>query len=670
MRIIEARNIDFAYGDKGKMVSIFTSLSLHINKGEFVAIKGPSGSGKSTLLYLLSGLLHAQRGDVHINKTSLRELSDLELATLRNQEIGFVFQQFHLIPSATARQNILLPRLYPIEVQATLGNQNLGVETLAEELGISNRLQHTPNQLSGGQQQRVAIARALINQPNIILADEPTGNLDSASSQQIMKILKDLHKQGKTIVLITHDEEVARCASRRLTLKDGRLIEETRNKCLPQTPRSEKAPQPQPTSLAKQFFQVLGLARANTFRHRARSILTMLGITVGVAALCSLMTLGQYTKDRVLESYTELGANSLIFRGYPNFFLSDETVSPAHFDSFDWESEVLPLKKIFPQIALISPRMRAPSAEIFFSGMSMTEDIGLLGVSEEGLQVFGREIKKGYPISKAHIVNRDVVCLIGNKIADSFFKKRSPIGSVILIAPNERNQFPCRVIGVLAPKSTNRQWGDPNRHIYLPHSSLKLLVNNWWERDIHELGVLYRPGTDMELAGKALRKFFKSKYGNSGAFMVDQDSVLLAQMEKFLSLFSILLLGVALVTLVVGGMGITNMMLVSVSERLKEIGIRKSVGATHRSIRYQFLMESLLLCSTSGFVGLAVGFIAYQSAIYTASRLIEDLSFEWVINPWAILTSFIAILAVGILSGLIPALKAERLQVIDVLRSE
>jgi putative ABC transport system permease protein len=222
----------------------------------------------------------------------------------------------------------------------------------------------------------------------------------------------------------------------------------------------------------------------------------------------------------------------------------------------------------------------------------------------------------------------------------------------------------------LRSKTSNKEWAKPNLQIYIPFTVFQAVSEHWWSSQIKQVMIKLKRGVDVELVGLAIRRFFEKKYGKSGEFRVDSDSILVAQMKKFLNLFSILLTAIAVITLTVGGIGITNMMLVSVSERLKEIGIKKSVGATNTSIRYQFLFESIFLCLIAGVFGIIIGICTYQLAIFGASKLIQKLEYSWVFDWSAIFFSVISILLVGVISGLIPALKAEKLQVVDALRSE
>jgi putative ABC transport system permease protein len=259
--------------------------------------------------------------------------------------------------------------------------------------------------------------------------------------------------------------------------------------------------------------------------------------------------------------------------------------------------------------------------------------------------------------------------LIGSEIVERLFKNVEPVGQIIFVTRGDNLAYPCRVQGVLRPQSSNKEWRKPNLEIHLPYTYFQQ-VNSDWNNEMHDFIAQLYPGTDIERTGLGIRRYFEQKYGKSGNFRVDNDSLLLAQMKKFLGLFAVMLSAIALITLGVGGMGINNMMLVSISERFKEIGLRKAVGATDRSIRIQFLFESVFLSTIAGMMGVALGFSGYEMIIFVASKFVSKLNFEWVMEPVALVLSLVSILVVGLASGIVPAVKAERLQVIEALRSE
>lgn len=684
MNLIEGKNLSFSYSAGGISRPVIRDLSLDIAPGDFTAIKGPSGSGKSTLLYLLSGLLRPQSGSVYFAGADLYRLSDLELAYLRNRRIGFVFQQFHLLQKNNVLQNVLLPTMYPVELAPPPEKAVVEkAEALLGDLGLGDHLDHLPNQLSGGQQQRVAIARALVNDNDVIFADEPTGNLDEKSSRQILDIFSELNRRGKTIVLITHENEVAQACRKTLYFREGRIekIEERRAQGASRASTGGSAGQSviepineasagRPGAGVRPYFaRTMRLAWQNIARHRIRSFLTMIGIIVGIASVCAMVTLGRFTKDRILTSYADLGVNTLLFRGYPNWDMKATDQFSVIYRFFDWEKDILPLRRIFPDVRLMSPVMTGRNVAVAYAGKTVENDPRLVGVAEDGLEIAGRKLLAGRGISRFHVERNVSVCVIGFEIADRLFRNTSPLGKVMHIAQDSAS-FACKVIGVLESKTSNNEWTKPNSEIYVPFTVFQAVSENWWSSQMKEVTIRVNRDSDIEKVGQGIRAFFEKKYGKSGEFWVDSDSVLVAQMEKFLNLFSVLLLAIALISLSVGGIGIANMMLVSVSERIKEIGLRKSFGATDGSIRAQFLCEALILCSLAGLAGIGLGIVAYETAIWGAARIMQKFEFEWVIDGFAILLSLVSIFLVGLLSGLIPAVKAEKLQVIEALRNE
>ena len=221
MPVIELKNISRTYQIGSEVIHALRSVSLSINKGEYVALMGPSGSGKSTLMNILGCLDTPSGGEYILNNNLVSTMKDNELADIRNHEIGFVFQTFNLIPRSTALDNVALPLVY---AGFNKTNRNERATQVLTEVGLGDRITHKPNELSGGQRQRVAIARALVNNPSIILADEPTGNLDSKTSEEIMSLFEVIHQRGNTIIVVTHEEDIAQHAHRIVRLKDG-LVE-------------------------------------------------------------------------------------------------------------------------------------------------------------------------------------------------------------------------------------------------------------------------------------------------------------------------------------------------------------------------------------------------------------------------------------------------------------
>ena len=681
--MIDFRGVSHSYHVAEQPVPVLRNVDLQVKAGELIAIKGSSGSGKSTLLYVLGCLLRPDSGSLFLDGQDLTKLSNEELAIVRNRTIGFVFQQFHLLPRADVIENILLPMSYPVEI-ARPGEKKTALRhkaiALARELGLGDHLHHVPNQLSGGQQQRVAIARALMGDAKVILADEPTGNLDSKNAAQIIELLKELNKTGKTVVIVTHDAEVARHCHRVCEIKDGVFLNQVPAARRVAHTHKDTVALPSPAAanasrlnLFKLYLKtartLAPLAWENLVRSKARSALTMLGIIIGIAAVLAMVTIGTFTKRKILETYEELGVNKLHIKGWPNWQLKAADKVPLMFRQFDWKKDIGPLRKIFPQVHLLSPVMNTWTNSVDFGGRSVTTGLRIMGVNHEYATIANRQISLGHGFSPYQMTSRSGVCLVGADIAQQLFSETFPIGQVVYVQSG-RGAFGCRVIGVLKAQNINQDWNQPNLQLLLPYTYFQTVMENWWDAQIHEFVTQVAPDVDVEVTGAAIKQYFIQKYGISGRFEVGSDAILIAQMKKFLNIFTLMLVSIALISLIVGGIGITNMMLVSVSERFKEIGLRKALGATDFSIRVQFLLESVILCVVAGLIGMVLGFSAYEIMIYSASKFVPKLNFEWVFEPSAFVLSVVSIFAVGIASGMIPAVKAEKLEVIEALRSE
>ncbi len=666
--LIEVKNLSFTYRSKDRApVSIFKDFNLSIEEGDWVSIMGPSGTGKSTLLYLLSGLLKVTSGDVTICHHTFTKLNDEQVSHLRNKNIGLVFQQFYLLPKLTILENILLPIQY--DPSANIEEKKEKAHYWAQKMNILSLLDSYPRELSGGQQQRVSIARSLIMDANIILADEPTGSLDEESAHQIIAIFRLLNEMGKTIVVITHDQQVAENARRVISLKNGTIEKEKENRPLGKRAKSNIQ---EVFSLAEETPHLIKdsllLAFNNLRSNKLRSFLNTIGIIVGVAAVSSMLTIGSFVKDKILDSFQSLGAGNILVYGHPNFDEKAEDRNKLKFLSFDEESDLATVKRVFKEIKLITPNVNAYRVTAAHGGLQV-DDVVLKGTNVQGQFLSPSILQRGVHLSPAHLKNQSAVCIIGANIAKKLFKQTDPLHKVINITQNQ-TIFTCLVVGVNKSKSSNSNWDQPDNRIILPYNFLMKAVGEQWYSLIHSFTVQVDGSADPIKVSKSLENFFRLKYGSSGNFRSTTDSVLLDKINSFLTLFNFMLIAMAMISLGIGGIGITNMMLISISERLKEIGLSKAVGATNKAMRYQMLAESLLLCTFSGFIGIFISFVFYETALYVATNFVPDLSFSWFINWPAMLVSLTSILLVGLLSGLIPALKAEKLQVIEALRNE
>lgn len=682
MSFIKVEDLYFSYLNDDQYV--LRGLDFEIQKGSFVAIQGPSGSGKSTLLYLLGAMNRFQKGNISVDGESLKKLNKTESAFFRASKIGFVFQQFHLLPKLSLLENVMMGGIYPLELPRDSQVVRKRAEELLMQFDLFDKRLKYPNQISGGQQQRVVIARALMQNPEIILADEPTGNLDSVNSEVVMKEFERLHQEGHTVIIITHERDVALRTERILHIKDGKIereetLKKTRISEVGKT-NSESQKKDRTLNGKNKFFSEMGLLQNNwgylftnvlsqLKSNRVRSLLTMVGVTIGVAAVLAMITLGGFAKEKILAGYAEMGVNTFVFNGRPNWNLQTKQIKGAVFEYFNWENDILPLKDIFPEIKRISPILSGWGVSAIFAGKTIDQDVRSIGVNEETAIISRREVILGTPINAYHVQNRSAVCVIGYEIAEQLFSRVNPLGQVLTLA-EDSSDMSCRVIGVAAPTSTRSEWRKPNLEVYLPFTYFQAKSKSWWSSQIREIMIEVAEGTSMEKFGKGLRGFFEKKYGKTGRFRADSDAVMIEQMNRFLNIFSGFLVSVALVSLGVGGVGIANMMLVSLNERLREIGLRKSLGATDQSLRTLILMESVLICLIAGVIGVIFGIATYEAVLFFASQLMKKLPFEWIFNGWAFISSFVAIVLVGIASGFVPALKAEKLEPMQALRSE
>lgn len=656
MKVIELKKLKKTYHLEKLDVPVLHGINLEINSGEFVVIMGPSGSGKSTLLNILGLLDKPSSGSFKLAGIEISKYTDDELAALRNHYLGFIFQQFNLLSKLTAEENVSLPIIYA----SSKDEKNYeDPKKLLKLVGLENRTRHRPNELSGGQQQRVAIARSLINKPLIIFADEPTGNLDTKSTKEIIRILKTLNDSGITIVMVTHEPELAAYATRTIKMQDGLVIADEK-KQEPGDKKHKRRGQAQDFnhkafSLSKfkdYFFQAFRSLAGN----KMRSVLSILGVMIGVASLISMLAVGTGAQKAIEEQVASMGSNLLMV--YPGASqrgaISAESGSRMRlrFDDID------DLKKNIPAIAAITG-YASTRAQIVANGNNYNTRLD--GVSVDYAAMRNSHPSSGRFFTEKENFEKKRAALLGTTVIEQLWgsKDYDPIGEYIKI-----NRIDFQVIGVLPVKGSNGPRDEDDKVIIPINTAIHRIIGTDY---ISSMDVQMKDGVDMDGVVSAVtqRLLFTHRFSQNStdAVRVRNMAEMQATMSSMASAFSLLLGSIAFISLLVGGIGIMNIMFVSVSERTKEIGLRKAIGANNADILFQFIIESIVVCCTGGVIGIMFGagisFIISKLAGWTTA-----------------ITSFSVILAFGfsVLTGLIfgvwPARKASLLNPIEALRHD
>ena len=653
--MIELRGLSKTYHSASEPVQALQDLNLTIAAGEFVAIMGPSGSGKSTLLHLLGLLDTPDSGTYHLFGREVSKLSDNELAELRSQTLGFVFQSFNLLDRASALENVSIPLLYAVP---KLDRQL--PETLLSSVGLGDRLLHKTNQLSGGQQQRVAIARALVNTPYVILADEPTGNLDSATQEEIMQIFGELNQQGITVVVVTHELEIANYAQRVIKMRDGAIVSDERKKNGKITLGLRKQDLANLT-IRKDLQHSLLTLQAHTVQamrsllaNKIRSLLSMLGILIGVAAVITMLALGSGAKASLEKQLASLGTNLLVLRQGAKRF-GGVSYSAGSVTRFSVE-DARQIKESVPDVRWVGPRVVGRGLQVTYADRNWNTNV--TGATPEYASIHALDAERGRFYTEAEDQERARVALIGATVLKSLFAEgQNPIGETIKI-----NRIAFQVIGVLKERGES-SFGDQDDMILIPLTTAMRRL----------LGKVYVEAIDIEVSESSLlddvadrvKKLMMVRHHISPT---DKDSFTIRNMAEVRNALAetshtmaVLLAIIASISLLVGGIGIMNIMLVSVVERTREIGLRKALGATRGDILAQFLVEAVLISALGGVLGIVCGGLG-AVLLSTFAGWTTALSLDLVI-----LASSFSIV-VGILFGIWPAQRAAKLSPIEALR--
>ncbi len=649
--LIKLENIirEFPAGDS--TIQVLKGINLTINAGEMVAIIGASGSGKSTLMNILGCLDKPSRGTYSINGRTTSQLSPDELAELRREHFGFIFQRYHLLTALTAQGNVEIPAIYA----GVTNEQRQGrAANILARLGLADKINNKPNQLSGGQQQRVSIGRALINGGQIILADEPTGALDRKSGLEVMAILRELHQQGHTVIIVTHDPNIAQSAERIIEISDGNIISDSINpnyssdQVANRQVKQIEITKTQDNFSAKyyRFRDAFKMAILSMLSQRLRTFLTMLGIIIGIASVVSMVALGEGTKQKILSNINSLGTSTLeIYAGSGFGDRNADKITTLRSSDADFLAQQSFVHSTTPNL----------STSVYFRIDNLAVTGTVNGVGEQFFAVRGYTISQGIAFNQEAVNASAQEAVIDENTVKRLFSDQNPVGKILMVG-----QLPVRIIGV----ATKQQQGFGNNeslNIWLPYTTV---INRMvGQTSLKSITVRINDNIDLSIAEQAINKIMLQRHGTKDFFIFNSDSIR-ETVNSSAWVLTLLISTIALISLVVGGIGVMNIMLVSVTERTREIGVRMAVGARSSDILQQFLIEAVLVCLIGGTLGIilsfAIGFI-----------------FNYLVTAFAMSFSIVSIIAafscstmIGIIFGYVPAKRAAKLDPIYALERE
>ncbi|ACD90976.1 MAG: MacB family efflux pump subunit [Chlorobium limicola] len=654
--ILELRDVHRTYRIGESTVHALRGVSLTVEQGEFIAIMGASGSGKSSLLHILGLLDNPDKGEYRILGNNVNTLSGDEQAGLRNNVAGFVFQQFHLLRRMTIVDNVRLPHIY----SGLKGDFRQEAARRLALVGLEKRIDHTPNQLSGGEQQRVAIARALVRDPLLIFADEPTGNLDTKNSYEIMKILKGLHEQGKTIIMVTHETDIAAYAERVITMRDGTIVTDERResperKSIPvETARFDLHAGGRRTLLQSGRFSVfMAQAFQSILSNKVRSLLSVLGILVGVASVIAMMALGEGAKAAMQQQLKSMGSNLLSVRGGSAKIRGAASGAGAvtRFTVKDVEAIASLGSLVKNATGVVSG-----SAQTVFENKNWNtnlEGAGYdYGVMRSTIPTIGRWF------SREEMQKREKVAIIGVTVAKELFGTGNPIGRTIKI-----NRINFKVIGIAPVKGFSGP-RDEDDIVIIPLTTAMYRVLG--KDYLSGIFVEARQSSGIERTKNTISELIRKRHrlhSDDDSFNIRDMTEIQKMLTSTTETMSMLLGSIAAISLLVGGIGIMNIMLVSVTERTREIGLRKAIGARKNDIMLQFLVESVGLTISGGVIGIMIGI---------GVSLLLSLFAGWAVKTsiFSVVLATVFSVITGLFFGLWPARKAAELNPVEALRYE
>ena len=644
--LIELRGVTKTYGEGELAVEVLHGVDLAIYPGELVAIMGASGSGKSTLMNILGCLDRPTSGTYRFMGRDVSQLGRDELAELRREAFGFVFQSYNLIATGTAADNVEVPAIY---AGATPNERRERAHELLGMLGLADRMHHRPSQLSGGQQQRVSIARALMNGGRVILADEPTGALDSRSGADVMRLLKDLSAQGHTVILITHAPEVARHAQRVIEISDGNVLADPGPRIPPQTRDAAQQWAPRASGGASHLSDVLEATKTALRALRAnmfRSILTLLGIVIGVASVIAMLAIGDGAKQAVIDRIGAMGSNLLLVRpGAPNQRGFNSTATLV-------QADVAAIDKEVPNVLAAIPE-QSSTVTLRFGGSDYSSSA--TGTSAKFPIARQWQVAHGSFFSEDDEAGYATVAVLGQTVANALFQNaENPIGQFVLV-----NNLIFQVIGVMAPRGASPTGQDQDDVVLVPYATSQLRLSG--QRFLRNVTVAVADTGRIDETQAAVESLLTERHGIVD-FQIRNMASIIETASETQNTMTILLGSIAAISLLVGGIGVMNIMLVSVTERTREIGIRMATGARMRNILQQFLIEALVVSAIGGAVGVVCGL--------GAGAIIQAFGTPVRFSILPVLLAFGCAFATGLIFGYLPAKKAAGLDPVVALASE
>jgi len=651
--LIELTGIRKSYGgrDGEPAVEILHGIDLTIHAGELVALIGASGSGKSTLMHLLGCLDRPTAGTYRFAGRDIADFGPDELAWLRREAFGFVFQGYHLIRTLDASHNVQVPAVY---AGASVEERSARANALLTRLGLGERAGHRPSQLSGGQQQRVSIARALMNGGHVILADEPTGALDSKSGVEVMALLRELAEAGHTVILITHDPQVAAQARRVVRISDGGIVEDTVGG---DSGAISGPPSLDPTHLMDHLAQgvasgaswladiqeALASAWRTLWVSRFRTLLTLLGIVIGVAAVIVLMAVGQGSSERMLEKIALFGTHRMYVRpGIDSAKGIRGTLTEAD-------------ARLVGEVPNVRIAMPFIGSRVMLRAQDKDFSTNVWCVTSDAPDVLHWQVARGVFFDREDERHLATVVVLGKAAKDRLFGPTADaIGQFVLV-----NNVPFRVIGEMAEKGAVSGDSNDDDLVLIPFSTGSRRVMGSTQLSfvsvlVERLDIIDRTVEQISDVLKAAHGVEDFRISNSAAQVKAQNEAT-EQQNTLLAL-------IAGISLVVGGIGVMNIMLMAVKERTREIGIRMATGARQRDIQRQFLTEAVMVSLVGGVAGVVIGLAIGAALIFWEVPVIFSVR--------AMLLAFGCAVATGLVFGFMPARQASRLDPVVALAGE